>query len=176
MTVQIRFAAPDDAAALHRLAAITFPLACPPDALPESIAEFIALNLSERSFTEYLADPERELFVADEDGELLGYTMLVYGEPSDPDVSAAVTVRPTAELSKVYVHPDHHGAGLAAALVERSVAAAVARGSRSVWLGVNQQNARANRFYEKQGFARVGTKRFKVGARYEDDFVLERGL
>ena len=62
-------------------------------------------------------------------------------------------------------------AGLAAALVGASVEAARDRGARSVWLGVNQQNARANRFYEKQGFAQVGTKRFLVGERYEDDFV-----
>jgi hypothetical protein len=33
------------------------------------------------------------------------------------------------------------------------------------------QYVRANRFYEKQGFVRVGTKKFLVGQRYEDDFV-----
>lgn len=167
----IRAAASDDAPALHELARVTFPLACPPDALPESIDEFIRMNLSEDAFAGYLADPTRELFVAEEGGTLIGYTMLVHAEPTDPDVARAVTVRPTSELSKVYVLSDRHGGGVAAALVERSVEAARARGAASVWLGVNQQNARANRFYEKQGFARVGTKRFLVGARYEDDFV-----
>jgi len=43
-----------------------------------------------------------------------------------------------------------------------------------VWLGVNQQNGRANRFYEKHGFAIVGTKGFELGGRREDDFVRER--
>lgn len=169
--MQIRHARPDDAAALSALAALTFPLACPPDALPESIAEFIETNLSVASFNGYLADGDRELFVAEADGVLVGYTMLVHAEPYDPDVRAVVTARPATELSKVYVHPDHHGAGLAAQLVERSVAAARERGAVVVWLGVNQQNDRANRFYAKQGFERVGTKRFKVGVRFEDDFV-----
>jgi ribosomal protein S18 acetylase RimI-like enzyme len=41
---------------------------------------------------------------------------------------------------------------------------------------VNQQNDRANRFYEKSGFAKVGTKRFKLGANWEEDFVRERVL
>ncbi|MEO6997186.1 MAG: GNAT family N-acetyltransferase, partial [Terracoccus sp.] len=45
-----------------------------------------------------------------------------------------------------------------------------------VWLGVNQQNERAQRFYAKSGFTVVGTKRFLVGDRYEDDFVMERPL
>lgn len=170
-SVQIRPARPDDAAALHELAAITFPLACPPDTLPESIAEFIATHLSETAFDGYLADSDRDLFVAEEDGALVGYTMLVHAEPYDPDVRAVVSARPATELSKVYVHPDHHGAGLAAQLVARSIDAARERNAAIVWLGVNQKNERANRFYEKQGFALVGTKRFKVGLRYEEDFV-----
>ncbi|MBU1587652.1 MAG: GNAT family N-acetyltransferase [Actinobacteria bacterium] len=173
----IRPATPDDAARLAAVAAETFPLACPPDTLPESIAAFIAANLSVDSFTGYLADPQRALFIAEVDPssgsgtEAAGYTMVVFGEPADPDVAAAVTVRPTAELSKVYVREGFHGGGLAGQLVAASVEAARGRGAASVWLGVNQQNARANRFYEKQGFALAGTKRFLVGARYENDFV-----
>ena len=167
----IRTATPDDAAALAAVAAATFPLACPPHTRPEAIAAFIAENLSETSFAGYLADPNRALFLADVDGAAVGYTMVVFGEPVDPDVAAAVTDRPTAELSKVYVREGFHGGGLAAQLVAASVESARDRGAVSVWLGVNQENARANRFYEKQGFALVGTKRFLVGNRYEDDFV-----
>lgn len=169
--MQIRQATVDDVALLHDVAAETFPLACPPHTTPESIAAFIAANLSEESFAGYLADPQRELFVAESDGVATGYTMVVYGEPGDPDVAAGVTSRPTAELSKVYVRSQHHGGGIARQLVEVSVAAAATRGAVSVWLGVNQENERANAFYEKCGFRRVGTKKFLVGERYEDDFV-----
>ena len=172
----IRPATADDAATLHALAAATFPLACPPDTTAEAIADFIATHLSERSFASYLADPARALFLGEVDGEPAGYTMVVFGEPGDADAAASVTARPTAELSKCYALPAAHGTGLAAALVRASCAAAAARGTRSMWLGVNHQNVRANRFYEKQGFQRVGTKKFLVGERYEDDFVLERSL
>lgn len=102
--------------------------------------------------------------------------MLVFGDPTDPDVAAAVTASPAAELSKCYVHPGFHGAGLAQALVERSVDAARERGAVTLWLGVNEENERANRFYEKAGFRLVGRKRFLVGQRYEDDHVRERRL
>ncbi|MGB3909063.1 MAG: GNAT family N-acetyltransferase [Pseudolysinimonas sp.] len=172
----MRRAGDADAALLARLAALTFPLACPPHTTDEAKAAHIARHLGEGSFARYLADPTRALLVAESDTGLLGYTMLVEGEPDDPDVAAAVTTRPTVELSKVYVHPDHHGAGIAAALVAATLEEAAARGAASVWLGVNQENARANRFYDKSGFALVGTKRFEVGDRYEDDFVRERVL
>lgn len=171
-----RRASAADAAALARLAALTFPLACPPHTTEEAKAAHIAAHLGVDSFDRYLADPARALFVAVDGDDLVGYTMLVEGEPADADVAAAIRIRPTAELSKVYVHPDAHGAGVAALLVEETVAEARQRGAAGVWLGVNQENARANRFYEKSGFARVGVKRFLVGDRFEDDFVRERAL
>jgi ribosomal protein S18 acetylase RimI-like enzyme len=166
-------ATPDDAARLHALAAATFALACPPSTTREAIAAFIADNLAERSFAGYLLDPERDLFIAEIGGVPAGYTMVVHGEPTDSDAAASVTARPTAELSKCYVLERHHGSGVAAALVHASAGAARDRGAVSIWLGVNQQNVRANRFYEKCGFELVGTKRFLVGDRYEDDFVRE---
>jgi len=173
MVTEIRRATADDAGVLARVAAVTFPLACPPSTTEEAKADFIATHLSEANFDEYLADPDRELFLAEQDGAVVGYTMLVAGDPSDADVAAAITTRPTIELSKVYVLPEAHGGGVASSLVARSVEAARARGAAAVWLGVNQENGRANRFYEKNGFALVGTKRFLVGDRYEDDFVRE---
>jgi ribosomal protein S18 acetylase RimI-like enzyme len=171
--VEVRAAVRDDAALLHRLAAATFALACPPHTTLEAIEDFIATVLSEACFAGYLADPDRELFIAEDDGIAAGYAMVVFGEPADPDVVAALTVRPTAELSKIYVLEGHHGLGIAPALMQRCLRAARERGAEGVWLGVNEENERANRFYEKSGFAKVGRKRFLVGDRYEEDFVRE---
>jgi ribosomal protein S18 acetylase RimI-like enzyme len=43
-----------------------------------------------------------------------------------------------------------------------------------VWLGVNQKNARAQRFYEKFGFTVHGARTFQVGAHTENDYVMVR--
>jgi diamine N-acetyltransferase len=163
-----------DFATLTPTTTTTFPLACPPHTTDAAKADFIAANLTEARFDEYLADPARELFLAEVDGVSAGYTMLIVGEPHDPDVVAALTTRPTAELSKCYVMPGHHGAGVASALMTRTLESARERGAAAVWLGVNEENARAQGFYEKSGFAKVGRKRFLVGDRWEEDFVMER--
>jgi len=173
---RVRQAGADDAALLADVAAATFALACPPGTTAAAIADFIATHLTVEHFAEYLADPARDLFLGLDEQHLdehqaVGYTMLVSADPSDPDVAAVVTRRPAAELSKVYVRASQHGTGLAAELVEATVARARERGAGVVWLGVNQLNAKANRFYEKQGFVLVGTKRFLVGDKLEDDFV-----
>ncbi|UFS57974.1 GNAT family N-acetyltransferase [Subtercola endophyticus] len=176
MTVLYRQAEPADSARLALIAAATFAFACPDDAPVADITSFITTQLSEERFAGYLADENRMLFLAENDGVPVGYTMVILGEPADPDVAAAITVRPTAELSKMYVFAGHHGSGVAAELMARSVEAARAAGASGVWLGVNDENARANRFYEKNGFAVVGAKTFQLGSRLESDFVRERLL
>tara|TARA_B100000519_G_scaffold87982_1_gene76337 strand:- start:13622 stop:14155 length:534 start_codon:yes stop_codon:yes gene_type:complete len=176
MIVTVRPARAADAEALATLAALTFPLACPPHTTEAAKQAFIADNMSRANFETYLADDARQLFVAESGEALLGYTMLVAGEPGDPDVAAAVSARPTIELSKVYVHPDAHGGGVASELLRVSLAATEGTRARSIWLGVNQENARAQRFYGKHGFAVVGTKTFLVGDRFEEDYVMERPL
>jgi len=176
MTHTIRKATTDDAGLLAELAAVTFPLACPPSSSPEDIAAHVANTLSERYFREYLADADVTILVIDDDDALRGYSLLVNRPAEDPDVASALKVLPSMELSKCYVHPDHHGLGAAAELMQASLQAAAAAGAAGVWLGVNSQNARAIRFYEKSGFRKVGSKSFRLGTTVEHDFVLERAV
>lgn len=176
MTHHIRTATADDAGALADLAAVTFPLACPPASRPEDIAAHLAATLSEGNFRDYLGDPDATVLVIDVDGALRGYSLLVDRPAQDPEVSAALGSLPSVELSKCYVHPEHHGLGAAAELMQASFAAARGTGARGLWLGVNSQNARAIRFYEKSGFRKIGTKSFRLGNTVEHDFVMERRL
>jgi ribosomal protein S18 acetylase RimI-like enzyme len=176
MTHKIRTATADDAGRLAALAAVTFPLACPPESRPEDIAAHLAATLSETNFLAYLADPEVTLLVIDADGELRGYSLLVARPATDPDVLSALEILPSVELSKCYVHPEHHGLGAAAELMRASLAAAARSGGKGAWLGVNSQNARAIRFYEKSGFRKAGTKSFRLGSTVEHDYVMERAV
>lgn len=175
--VSIHSATLDDAPALVTLAAATFALACPPGTAQEHIDAFIAEHFTLAKFEGYLTDPDRAvLLVEDEEGAPIGYTMLVFGDPTDADVLAAISHRPTVELSKVYVLPARHGGGVASRLMEATLEHARGRGVAAVWLGVNQQNSKAIRFYEKSGFAVVGPKTFFVGPERHDDFVMERAF
>ncbi len=159
------------------VAARTFPLACPPSVTRENIAAFIDENLSEARFRAYLGDADRVVLGAHEDSRMVGYAMLIRGVPDDDDIARAVTLRPSVELSKMYVLPDSHGAGVAAALMLAALDRAVEDlDAKSVWLGVNQQNQRAQRFYSKHGFSINGTRSFRLGAGIENDYVMVRPL
>jgi diamine N-acetyltransferase len=171
-----RRAAPGDAAALHELAARTFGLACPPGTPQSDVDAFVATHLSEERFEDYLKDDNRIVLVTETGGVPIGYTMLVRGPIADPDVRAVVDGAASIELSKFYVLRDNHGSGIAGSLMEATLEAAAATGAATCWLGVNQQNARAARFYAKCGFEVVGTKHFLVGEHWQDDHIRMRSL
>lgn len=157
---------------LADVAARTFPLACPPSVTAENIAVFVAENLSPHRFADYLTDPDRIVLAARDGERIVGYAMLIRGVPDDEDVQRAVSPRPAIEVSKMYVLPESHGTGASSALMTEALTLARETGYRCVWLGVNQENRRAQRFYAKHGFAVTGTKTFRVGAGIENDFVM----
>ena len=95
---------------------------------------------------------------------------------ADADVQRAVPLRPAVELSKMYVLPDAHGAGVSAALMTATLDLAIDGNAACVWLGVNQKNQRAQRFYAKHGFEVGGTKTFQLGDAIEHDYVMVRPL
>lgn len=163
-----------DLAQLADLAALTFPLACPPSVTEENVAAFIADNLTQAHFARYLDDPDRLVLVARRCGRMVGYAMLIRGVPDDDDVQKAVSVRPAVEISKMYVLPDDQGVGVSAALMGEALTRARALGANCVWLGVNQLNRRAQRFYAKHCFTVNGTRTFRLGTRIENDYVMVR--
>jgi GNAT superfamily N-acetyltransferase len=175
-TFHITPAGSDDAPELAAVAAQTFPLACPPAASADNIASFIDANLSANRFGEYLSDPDRAIATARQGGRIVGYAMLVRGVSDHAGVQRAVQIRPAAELSKMYVLPDRHSSGAAAALMERALSIAADWGVPRVWLGVNRKNQRAQRFYVKSGFTISGTRTFQLGTDVESDYVMTREL
>ncbi|WP_328466087.1 GNAT family N-acetyltransferase [Actinoplanes sp. NBC_00393] len=176
MTITTRHGSIGDEKSLHDLAARTFGLACPPGTAQADIDAFIAAHLSVENFARYLADPDRTIVLVSVDDQPTGYSMLVRGPIADPDVAAVVDENTSIELSKFYLAPERHGSGIANALMTETLAAAADTGAESCWLGVNQQNVRAAKFYAKHGFEIVGVKRFQVGSEWHDDHIRQRAL
>jgi len=180
-TVRVRLATTEDARALAGLAAVTFPLACPPGTSPEAIAEHVATQLSPERFLAWAASADHALLLVEpaSDGGThdaagpLGYALLVRGVPDDPDVAAAVGPGEAVELSKIYVHPAAQGTGAASVLMTATTQAATRLGpGLPVWLGTNVLNARAQAFYRKHRFEVVGRRTYVVGGETHSDVVM----
>lgn len=176
----VRRATAGDAAEVAWLAALTFPLACPPQAARTEMATHIAQKLTPTHFREWAVSDSHVLLVHDDGTRLLGYALLALGLPdgsAEADVvrTASGLEAPYVELSKIYVHPDAQGSGIAGKLLRAASDAAADLGpGRPFWLGTNEQNLRAQAFYRKHGFEVVGRRTYVVGGLEHDDVVLLR--
>lgn len=176
----VRKATADDAAEAAWLAALTFPLACPPATSRVDMATHIAHTLTPAHFRAWAASEEHALLVHDDGTRLLGYVLLARGTPAGAAEARAVRKAsgreaPYVELSKIYVHPDGLGQGVAGELTRAAFDAAAQLGpDLPLWLGTNALNVRAQAFYRKNGFEVIGERTYVVGGLEHDDVVLLR--
>jgi ribosomal protein S18 acetylase RimI-like enzyme len=169
--ITIRPGTTTDAAALARFAAATFQDAFGSDNRPEDMALHLERSYGLRQQTAELRDPAITTLFAVADDQLAGYAQVRPGTPP-PSVVAAGSL----ELWRFYVDRPWHGKGVAQPLMDAVVAAARARGARRLWLSVWERNPRAQAFYRKAGFTRVGEKIFMVGTDPQTDHVMALAL
>jgi GNAT superfamily N-acetyltransferase len=92
------------------------------------------------------------MLVAEADGELLAHTAV--GTSRDLDAPAAV-----GEVRAFFVGPGAWRRGIGRELMAEALATLAGMGFAEATLWSFDANARANGFYEAQGFARDGTQR-----------------
>jgi GNAT superfamily N-acetyltransferase len=92
------------------------------------------------------------MLLAEEDGELLGFTAC--GESRDPDAGDSV-----GEVRTLFVAAGGWGRGVGTALMAAALDDLRARGYSEATVWSFADNERANRFYEARGFSPDGTER-----------------
>jgi len=127
-------------------------------------------GVTAEAFEAELADPEFVFRLAEDSGELAGFTKL------GPDNLPGETLPSTIELYQLYVLEAWQGSGIARELMDRAIAEARRRGARHLTLTVYIDNHRARRFYERHGFEEVGKYVFMVGNHADDDRIMRLAL
>ncbi|MDF9620295.1 N-acetyltransferase [Pseudomonas entomophila] len=166
MPYQIRPARDADSSALSHVGQATFALASPPDSAPAALQHYIAHNLQPEHFLTHLQHPHKRLLVVEERGRVVGYSMLDLA----PGTLGISTADHLVEVSRFYLLPDVHGSGVGQQLLE----ATLAHIHGAVRLTVNELNTRAIRFYQRNGFCKVGEAVFPCGEERHRDWVMVR--
>jgi diamine N-acetyltransferase len=170
--VVIRRATVDDAVALAEFGARTFFETFEKDNTVEDMRLHLASAWGpDRQRAEILNGQIDTLLACDARGRLAGFAQLHPGHAP----ACIATVQPV-ELLRFYVDKPWQGQGVARQLMEAVESQARARGARELWLGVWERNERAQAFYRKCGFRKVGTQIFVVGTDPQTDHVMLREL
>jgi ribosomal protein S18 acetylase RimI-like enzyme len=166
-----RKAGPDDARALTHLGRATFLATFAVDHPGSALLDFLDQSHDEALYREWLDDPAYHILIGETPlGAPAGYAMLT------PPAHAHLSRSGDIELKRIYLLPPWQGSGEAARLIRLVIEAAQARRADRMLLAVYEVNARARRFYERQGFSHIGETIFMVGDVEFPDLVYARVL
>jgi len=170
-SVLIRRATEEDAAALAEFGARTFFETFAKDNKPEDMRLHLQSAWAPALQRAEILDERIVTLLACDGQALAGFAQLRVGHGP-----ACVTTTHPGELLRFYVDRPWQGRGVAHALMETVEKEARARGVRQLWLGVWERNERAQAFYRKRGFCKVGTQIFVVGTDPQTDHVMIQEL
>lgn len=187
----IREATLADADTIAEIGRVTFH-ACFAYSMPEEdVQAYLDKAYSVAAIAEEVADAQRNsFFVAQidrpgtkEHGKVVGFVQMKLGTtepclPPDADL---------CELHRIYVSLDCTSGGVGKMLAERGISWAREWASKcctesggnaraGIWLGVWEENFKAQRFYQRLGFERVGSHDFAMGDTIQTDWVLVKWL
>jgi ribosomal protein S18 acetylase RimI-like enzyme len=163
----IRRAVPADAASLAALAESTFRETFAAENSQENVDLHCTRSFGAGKQGEEIADPQLITFLAEVDGNLVGFAQLRLAHSAN-----GISGAKPAELHRIYVGREWHGRGVAQELMREVTAAAVREHADCVWLGVWERNPKAIAFYRKHGFRIVGDHSFMLGEDRQRDLVL----
>lgn len=165
--IQIKPATIDDAEVLSFIAKKTFLETFAESNTDENLKLYLKKTFSvEKQLTE-IKDPHRTIEIAWVDNEPVGFLHIFNGK-----VDAAVKGDKPIQLLKLYLDSRYHGKGAGAALMDRCLEIARQNGFKTIWLGVWEHNLRAQNFYKKYGFKKVGEQIFDLGGDKQNDHIM----
>jgi GNAT superfamily N-acetyltransferase len=146
--VAVRRARPEDAVAIAEVHVRTW-LAAYGDVLDAE--RLAAVTVAERVplWNRLLAAPEQVIFVVEDEGRVAAFASV--GPSRDPDADG--------ELYAIYALPVTWGSGAASELMAAALAALRELRYRTAILWVLEENPRARRFYEREGWVCDGTRK-----------------
>ncbi|WP_425228035.1 N-acetyltransferase family protein [Sphingomonas sp.] len=169
--IAYRDATPADGAALNAMATLAFRQTFAAEYERADLEEYIGRAYGPAGLLADLADPAVRFRLALSGEAIVGYAKLSpLALPLD-DAEPGAT-----ELRQLYLLRDRHGSGIAATLMDWTIAEARAAGAPALYLAVFDFNHRAKAFYARYGFVDVGCVPFRLGERVDMDRVWRLSL
>jgi ribosomal protein S18 acetylase RimI-like enzyme len=139
----------------------------------QSLLQHCEKNHSIAAYQKYLTIPDTQAWLAvmGPGDAPIGYILVTAPDLPLDDITAA-----DLELKRIYLFARFQGSGTGRLLMNKAVEIARESGKQRLLLGVNAENETAISVYFRNGFTKVGSRKFQVGGTLCDDFILARPL
>ena len=116
----------------------------------ENMETYCSQNYTTEKQEKVISDPNYDVSFADKSGSEVGALVIHHHScPLKPNLNSS-------ELKQLYLLSSEYGTGLAKLLMEHSFELVKNQGNKWVWLCVSDLNYRAQRFYQKMNFEKIG--------------------
>lgn len=170
MSFTVKIADINDAAVLAKLGAQTFYDTFRPYNSEEDMVAYITKAYNEEVIAQNLQHKHIHYAIAFENNEPVGYIKLLH-KTHHPNLTGNCI-----ELEKIYVLQSALGSGAGNMLMAYAVMYSRQHEYDVLFLGVWEENKRAVRFYEKNGFTVFAHRSFTLGSRVCDDYMMKLDL
>lgn len=137
----------------------------------ENMQKYLEESFAFDKLSKEISNPNSRFFIASLDGKAIGYLKInVLDAQSDLQDPHAL------EIERIYVLQAFHGKKVGQLLYQIALDIAVDEQYKSIWLGVWEENHRAQRFYEKNGFSVFDKHIFRLGDDEQTDLMMKKYL
>ena len=161
----------DDLEALRNLSIQTFKETFSEVNTEEDMQKYLDENLNIEKLKSELENPNSEFYFAENNGEILGYLKLNF-----KDAQTEKLAENHFEIERIYVLKAFLGQKIGQILFDKAIEIGREKNLEYVWLGVWEENHRAIRFYEKNGFEIFGKHDFVLGEDVQIDLLMKLNL
>ena len=161
----------DDITTLQTIGKKTFSEAFGDDNNQSDLHKYLDEKFSTTQLSKELENPHSKFYFAKLEEAVVGYLKVNFlNAQSEPNHESAM------EIERIYVLQPYYGKKVGLALFNKALAIAKEKGVPYIWLGVWENNARAIRFYEKNGFKAFDTHTFVLGDDPQTDILMKLEL
>lgn len=137
----------------------------------ENMEQYLRDGFSIEKLLEELTNPMTKFYFAEEDNQVIGYLKVNMGT-----AQTELQDNNALEIERIYVLKAYHGKQVGQLLYEKAIEIARSMQVHYVWLGVWEENPRAIRFYEKNGFVAFDKHVFTLGEDEQTDIMMKLEL
>ena len=134
----------------------------------ENITEYLESAFTTEKLMSELTNMNSDFYFAEMEGEVVGYLKVNFN-----DSQTELKVSNALEIERIYVLKEFHSKKVGQLLYDKAIEIAKNKNLKNVWLGVWEQNPRAIRFYEKNGFKVFDKHIFKLGEDEQTDIMMK---
>jgi ribosomal protein S18 acetylase RimI-like enzyme len=158
-----------DVLALQKISRQTFYDTFAEQNTEEDMREYLEVNLSEEKLSTELNNPNSFFYFA-----IIEEIPVAYLKVNTGNAQSDLKNPNGFEIERIYVEKAFHGKKVADALFQKALSLAVELNYAEIWLGVWEENKKAIRFYEKNGFVPFDTHIFTLGTDEQTDILMKK--